>query len=65
MISKQVLEHIITLQLTEATDYAIMLGFRLRQTNINGIPQICTRDYRLDRINVHVIDETIVKAYVG
>lgn len=36
-------------------------GYRIRVGRIDGEPCICTRDYRLDRINVHLENNVIVK----
>ncbi len=65
LMREQLLEIAIGSLLSEINDYAKEAGFRVRQTKINGIAQLCTRDYRLDRINVETRNNIVVKAYVG
>ncbi len=36
-------------------------SLRVRPTRVDGQPTVCTRDYRLDRINVETLDGIITK----
>lgn len=38
----------------EAVEFFKERGYTLRMTKVDGQPAICTRDYRIDRINVSV-----------
>ncbi len=64
-IRTRLLEAAVGASLSEVNDYARETGFTVRQTRINGISQICTRDYRLDRLNVETVNDSVVKAFVG
>ncbi len=40
-------------------------GLVARVTSKDGQPLIVTRDYRLDRVNLHIEKEKVTKAYTG
>lgn len=49
----------------QATAIAKAFGFVVRVTRINGKSTIVTRDHRLDRINVELVNERVAVTYVG
>lgn len=53
------------LDLETARDLVMEAGLRFRITKQDGNNYIVTRDHRIDRINVHVLDNKIVQAKVG
>jgi hypothetical protein len=40
-------------------------GMRLRVTRTDGVAHIVTRDYRTDRVNVHLEQGKVVNATIG
>ena len=51
--------------LQEAGDLLEPLGYIVRATKKNGSPIICTRDYRLNRLNVEIDSESKIVDVVG
>jgi hypothetical protein len=49
----------------EAKQLCEQAGFQLRLTMEDGKAYICTRDYRTDRVNVHVENGKVTKATIG
>lgn len=60
-----ILEKIIGMNFEEAFDYAYEQDFILRKVNQDGQSFMVTMDFRLDRINVWLEENIIVKAYFG
>jgi len=40
-------------------------GFKTRLVVVDGDPKICTRDHRIERINLHVAQGLVTQAYTG
>lgn len=50
---------------SEASEWCSARDLQLRVVNLNGKPLVCTRDHRLDRVNVFVRDGKVTHAYIG
>lgn len=53
------------LGLEKARRYVNQHGVRCRVVKKDGAARLVTQDLRLDRINVHVVDNKVEHAYVG
>jgi hypothetical protein len=53
------------LGLEKARRYVNQHGVRCRVVMTDGVARLVTQDVRLDRINVHVVDNKVERAYVG
>jgi hypothetical protein len=49
----------------EAAASVAQAGGLLRVSNRDGKPMVCTRDYRTDRVNLHLEGGKVVAAYFG
>lgn len=49
----------------EAMKSLTELGLRVRISSEGGKPNVLTRDYRLDRVNLEVRDGRVVRATIG
>lgn len=49
----------------EAEEAVRQAGGEPRVTNVDGVPAIVTRDYRTDRVNLHMEGGKVVAAYFG
>lgn len=56
---------LIGLGLEKARRFVNQHGVRCRVLMTDGIARMVTQDVRLDRINVHVVDNKVERAYVG
>jgi hypothetical protein len=64
-VINNVLREIVGKSLADATDYIWANDLTFRTTKVNGKAQICTRDFRLDRVSVEVVDNTVTVARIG
>lgn len=58
-------EVLIDKTLEEATNIITNNGYRLRIVKKDGVPFVITRDYRLDRINLELENDKVVKTSIG
>jgi hypothetical protein len=56
---------LIGLGLEKARRFVNQHGVRTRVIMKDGVARLVTQDVRLDRINVHVVDNKVEHAYVG
>lgn len=59
------LQSLIGLTKEQAKQACLTCNYSLRTTMEDGVGKICTMDFRLDRINVHIEKGIITKATVG
>ena len=61
--SKDILDSLIGKTYEEAQE--LCDGYRLRVTNKDGVAYVVTCDLRLDRINLELLDDKIVRSSIG
>lgn len=61
----KVCKDIIGMQRYEAEQLAIDNGYIFRVVNIDGKPLIITHDYRINRINVHLLNGKVISTTTG
>lgn len=49
----------------EARELAAFNGYKFRVTMKDGEHFLCTMDYRMDRVNVHVMDNKVTEDKLG
>jgi hypothetical protein len=49
----------------DAVELINSAGFICRITKRNGKPYICTRDYKIERINLEIENDKVVAAHIG
>jgi hypothetical protein len=54
---------ILGMTLKDAKKYLKDRGFIIRMIEIDGVPCICTNDYKEDRVNVYMENDRIVRVY--
>lgn len=60
-----ILTNVVGMLFEEATDYCTRNGYQLRRTRVDGQALMCTRDYKLSRVNVEMEYGKIVRATIG
>lgn len=49
----------------EAEEAVESAGYRFRLCGVDGVPKVVTRDYRTDRISVHIEKDRVIRANRG